>query len=226
MMDEPLRNTGFNIAADDTIDVDGKRHYLSAAIRQQEWVLLFYGDTPNSFGVIYNSRFLICRALNSETVRCFYDFSNYTYAPENRPDDMPYVEQELIWAQIRDNVLYVSHAHHTYSDSSMGKNAYITAIDMTSGRVVWRSGPRVANAQTFEIIGDVLVCGYGFTEEDDYLVQLNRWTGEELHRTPVKSAPEWIFTKGDRLLVRCYDRDYQFAVLDENAGLVSPVDIL
>src|SRR3712207_8478138 len=46
--------------------------------------------------------------------------------------DRPYVFQEIRWARQVDDVLYVSHSHSTYSASSMGMNAYITAIDVRS----------------------------------------------------------------------------------------------
>src|SRR3712207_9465393 len=64
--------------------------------------------------------------------------------------DRPYVFQEIRWARQVDDVLYVSHSHSTYSASSMGMNAYITAIDVTSGRRLWRSPPLVANATNLD----------------------------------------------------------------------------
>ena len=34
------------------------------------------------------------------------------------------------------------------------------------------------NSMNFVVKGDVILCGYGFTSEEDYLYQINRNTGE------------------------------------------------
>ncbi len=64
----------------------------------------------------------------------------------------------------------------------------------------------MANARTFLVSGNLIVSGYGFTAEDDFLYLLDRRTGKVLDRLPVPSAPEVIKLRGDRLYVRTYDR--------------------
>jgi len=64
----------------------------------------------------------------------------------------------------------------------------------------------VANARTFVVAGNLIVSGYGFTAEDDFLYLLDRRTGNVLDRVRVPSAPEVIKLRGDRLHVRTYDR--------------------
>ena len=54
--------------------------------------------------------------------------------------------------------------------------------------------------------GDLIVSGYGFTAEPDYLYLLDRRSGKVLDRVPVPSAPEILKLRGDRLHVRTYDR--------------------
>lgn len=141
-----------------------------------------------------------------------FDFSNYVLAPGWLPGDRDYVEQELNWAAEKDAILYVSHAHRTYAESSAGLNGYITAIDIRSGTVIWRTEPLVCNSRNFLIRDDVIICGYGFTAEPDFVHQLNRHTGETIARHPVRTAPEWLAEKGGRLFVRCYDTDYVFGL--------------
>jgi hypothetical protein len=41
---------------------------------------------------------------------------------------------------------------------------------------------------------------------------LDRATGRVLQRLPLKSAPDYILRKGDRLHVRCYDTNYVFGI--------------
>ena len=57
----------------------------------------------------------------------------------------------------------------------------------------------VANARTFVVTGDLIVAGYGFTAEPDFLYLLDRRTGKVLDRLPVASAPEIVKLRGDRL---------------------------
>ena len=64
----------------------------------------------------------------------------------------------------------------------------------------------MANARTFVVQEDLIVSGYGFTAEADFLYLLDRRTGKVLDRLLVPSAPEVIRLRGDRLRVRTYDR--------------------
>jgi outer membrane protein assembly factor BamB len=112
---------------------------------------------------------------------------------------------ELRWARLVGSTLYVSNAHRTYAASSRNRNAYLTAVDAGTGAIRWRSPALVANADSFAIVGHVIVTGYGFTAEPDYLFALDRRTGAILARLPVPSAPERIRMTGSTLTVRTYD---------------------
>ena len=50
-------------------------------------------------------------------------------------------------------------------------------LDPETGRVLWQSPSLVANADGFAVVGDVIVTGYGFTAEPDYLYALDRQNG-------------------------------------------------
>ena len=123
-----------------------------------------------------------------------------------RPPDGAWLE-EIRWARRTGSMLYVSHTHLTFARATRGRNAYISAIDRRTNTLVWRSPALVANARTFVVTGNVIVSGYGFTDEPDFLYLLDRRTGQVLDRLAVPSAPERIRLRGDRLLVRTYDRD-------------------
>jgi hypothetical protein len=77
---------------------------------------------------------------------------------------------------------------------------------------LWRSQPLVCNANNFVIINDVIICGYGFTAEPDFLYLIDKTTGEILQQIKVKTAPEYLIQKDNKLYVRTYDRDYLFEV--------------
>jgi hypothetical protein len=174
---------------------------LVRAVRQRDRVLAVYGEDFSS------GRYLV--ALDGATGRFSYgfDFAAYAYAPGAPAREREFVYQDIAWAAEEGDTLYVAHAHNTYARSSRGMNAYLTAIDTRRGRVLWRSAPLVANASNFELVGEHIVSGYGFTNEPDFLYLLDKQTGEVRQRLPVRSGPEYIIRKGDRLHVRAYDAD-------------------
>jgi len=174
---------------------------LIRAIRQRDRVLAVYGVDFAS------GRYLV--ALDRATGRFSYafDFAAYAYAPNAPAREREFVYQDIAWAVEEGDTLYVAHAHNTYARSSRGMNAYVTAIDMRRGRVLWRTAPLVSNASNFELVGDHLVTGYGFTQEPDFLYLLDKRTGEVRHRLGVRSGPGYIIRQGERLHVRAYDAD-------------------
>jgi outer membrane protein assembly factor BamB len=138
-----------------------------------------------------------------------FDFSSYWTAPVPGGQAWP---QDLLWARVVDERLYVSHAHLTYAESTGGLTGYLTALRVADGALLWRSRPRVANARTFEVVDDAIIVGYGFTAESDYLYVLDRFTGHVVQEERIRTAPTWIVMRGGILLVRAYDADYEFAV--------------
>jgi hypothetical protein len=118
--------------------------------------------------------------------------------------------QQVRWAQAHDGVLYLSNANMGYATASHGFNAFLTAIDLRTGKLKWRSKPLVANGRNFLLYGGYILSGYGFTAESDYLYVLARDTGAVAHRLSLPTKPDLLLTKGDRLHVRGYDKDFVF----------------
>ncbi len=179
---------------------------LVTAIRFTNTILLIYGI---NFG---QNRYLISVDPNSGEYRYGFDFFNYSYSPQYPEQEKEFINQRIYWAFEENNILYVSHAHGTYAKSSMGLNAYITAIDIESGKVLWRTKPLVSNSINFEIVGDTIITGYGFTDEPDYLYLLDKKTGEIYEQVKLKSGPNYILLKENRLHVRTYNTDYLFQI--------------
>lgn len=162
---------------------------LDGAVRQNGNVFL-----------VYEGRYLVGADARTQGLRYAFDFTTFTQPP-NRGEFEP-----LMWAREAGGVLYVSNSHLTYASQTMGRNAYLSAIDLGAKKTLWRSPALVANARTFVVTGDLIVAGYGFTAEPDFLYLLDRRSGKVLHRLPVPSAPELIKLRDGRLHVRTYDR--------------------
>ena len=168
----------------------------------------FYTFTGNHF---YEATGIIISGKN----HCYnIDMNSFSMIPDkvfeaNDPftDDRGYVN----FAKIKDGILYVSTGHKGYTANNPS-TGYITAIDLGNGEVLWKSAPQVSNAYNFEIIGDVIICGYGFTDEDDFLYVLNRTNGQVMEQIPLKSMAEYIVAKGSTLYVRTYNRNYEFSI--------------
>jgi len=198
-----------NLAVDDPNLKSFRGLKLNNVITDGERRLLLYGPDNSS------SCLLLSQRLDNGKLEYALDFSNYSYVPKYASADRDFVFQQIRWATRIGDVLYVSHGHNTYAKSSFGMNAYVSAIDLVSMKALWHSSPLVSNAYNFQVYGDYLITGYGFTAELDFLFLLRRDTGEAVARIPVKSGPEYIFRKNDRLFVRTYDADYVFRILQK-----------
>lgn len=166
-------------------------------------LFLLYGK---DFGDL---RYLMAADPATYTFKYGYDFQRWQYPPGEAGE---FTNQRVIWAVEEDGILYVSHGHNTYAKESGGRNAYLTAIDPKKDEILWRSPPLVANARTFLVLGDLIVSGYGFTAEPDFLYLIDRKTGEVAGRHALKTGPEQILLQDGLLYVRCYNTDDVFRV--------------
>lgn len=187
------------------------------------WVPATVGDLPRlqvinqgstliaTYGRGYDASVLLVFGPNGN-VRGAFDFTNWLTPVEALPGDEAFVHGGVRWAWVVEEVLYVTTSHRTYSASSKGKNAFLSAIDLGTGALRWQSDPLVCNAQDFVVIGDSLVCGYGFTAESDALYVLDRATGAVLSSTKLKTGPDYFIVRGEELFVRTYNTDYVFSI--------------
>jgi hypothetical protein len=158
---------------------------------------LVYGRDASS------GRFLV--AYSARRAYYVFDFKNYAWPPRIRPGDREFVYEQPVWAHEAAGVLYVENAHSTYASSSYSRNGYITAIDLKTRRTMWRSSALVANATTFLVTPHYLITGYGFTDEPDFLLLLDRRTGRVVSVLSLPTAPEKITWHGKLVHVRTYD---------------------
>ncbi len=199
-----FRNIGGNLPHE--IDTIWNDLIITAAFYDDSYIYCTYG---NNFAEGY-----ILNIYDSETLEILYniDFSSYKYSPDYIIEDYDYIQQRINWAEIKDNILYISNSHNTYAKSSNDMNAYVTAIDLTDMSILWRTDALVSNSYNFIIIDDVIICGYGFTDEPDHLYQVDIYTGEVLDKIPLKTAASYIIKKEQFLFVRTYNTNYVFDI--------------
>lgn len=144
------------------------------------------------------------------------DFERYVENPDYKLSERPLSDQHVFWVQCIDNVMYVSVGHKTRS-ADCPYTAYLVAVDLEdSFKVLWKSEPLVSNCDKFEVVGDVIFTGYGYAGEEDYLYEINRFTGEIFAKWPVDSPVNYIVEKGGTLYVRCIDTDYSYELVEES----------
>jgi hypothetical protein len=166
-------------------------------------------STANRRFVLYgangsNGRYLVAYDRGADALYGF-DFAAYAFPPRVKAGEHDLVYEQPQWAEESSGVLYVENAHLTFAASSYGRNAYITAVDLTSRKPLWRSPALVGNALDFLVTAHYLITGYGFTDEPDYLYVLDRRTGRVVDRLLLPNAPETITRSGNRIHVRTYD---------------------
>jgi len=139
-----------------------------------------------------------------------YNFEEFIDPPDRGESlfaDM--AEQEIKYARFVDDILYVSMGHRTYASASP-HTSYMMAIS-ESGEVLWKSEDQVCGSNNFVIAGDSIICGYGFTDEPDYIYVLNRENGKVQDRIKVKTSPYYFIPVGEgELYVLTYDTVYLY----------------
>ena len=191
-----LVSSRYHSPADPTRVGGDPPHPTPQLFRDADFQLAVHQRPPRRIFLLYGGRYLV-------SIRPYYavDFVNFA-----RPPNGPWAE-DLTWArQGKANPL-----RRTYApDLRFGdeRPQCVHHRDRCRGTQDPLAQPAlVANAQTFVVSGDLIVSGYGFTAEPDFLYLLDRRTGKVLDRLAVPSAPEVIRLRGERLFVRTYDRD-------------------
>ena len=108
-------------------------------------------------------------------------------------------------AYLKDGIFYGGSVMNGYAQPN---TCFLFAYDLDQDELVWRSADQSYNSMNFLVKGDVILCGYGFTEEDDYLYQINRNTGEIIDRLLLKKMPDLLIEQDGKLYVHTYSYDY------------------
>lgn len=89
---------------------------------------------------------------------------------------------------------------------------FMFAYDLENNKLLWRSADQTCNSMNFIVKDDVIICGYGFTSEDDYLYQLDLHTGEVLSRLTLKKQPDLLVYQDNTLYVHTYSYNYTIEI--------------
>jgi hypothetical protein len=157
--------------------------------------------------LVYGGRYLV--SVLERRVEHLYDLDLLRQPPDPNPQWSQFAVQDVTFAQVLDDTLYVCNGGGSYAKEVHGKKGFVTALDVATGQLIWRSEPLVCNA-TFAMAGDYLVTGYGFTDEPDNLFLLRRADGKIMQRVRLDTGPETIALEERRIVVEAYAHHYIF----------------
>ncbi|MGM0555438.1 MAG: hypothetical protein ACQEVA_03570 [Myxococcota bacterium] len=172
-------------------DVDGERVYL----------LVFARAEKTEYAVsIYDQRYFY-------TAVAFSSEDDVELEPRWAVDLSPLFEpyRELDDIQLGpDGTLYVNSNYQSYAKEVGGETAYFYAIAPGQAEVLWKAGPVVSRGD-FLVLDDVILTGYGFTAEPDYLFALDAETGAVLDKERVPTAHERMRETDEGIQVVTYN---------------------
>lgn len=108
-------------------------------------------------------------------------------------------------AYLKDGIFYGASVTNGYAQPD---TCFMFAYDLNNNELLWRSADQSYNSMNFVVKGDIIICGYGFTDEKDYLYQINRNTGEIIDRTELQKMPDLLVEQDGKLYVHTYSYNY------------------
>ena len=112
-------------------------------------------------------------------------------------------------ACLKDGIFYGASVTNGYAQPD---TCFMFAYDLENNKLLWRSADQTCNSMNFIVKDNVIICGYGFTYEDDYLYQLNLHTGEVLSRLKLKKQPDLLVYQDNTLYVHTYSYNYTIEI--------------
>ncbi len=131
---------------------------------------------------------------DSVQVDAWYDFS----------DEIEHGHGGIRFVLEEDSLIYVS-VGSDFTNPDVKHYGRIYCIDKTRHQISWMSDPLTANAESFILVNDVLICGYAVSEQDsgkDKLYMINKYNGETVKDITLPDSPVWIVNDNDRVIVK------------------------
>lgn len=119
------------------------------------------------------------------------------------PGDRRYISGNN--AYVEEGILYAGSIFNGYATPN---TCFMFAYDLINEKLLWRSEEQTYNSMNFIIKGDVILCGYGFTDEQDYLYQIDKHTGRVLEKLSLDKMPDLMAEKNGKLYMHTYSYDY------------------
>ena len=108
-------------------------------------------------------------------------------------------------AYLEDGIFYGASVANGYASPG---SCFMFAYDLNRDELLWRSADQSYNTMNFIVKGDIIICGYGFTDEKDYLYQINKNTGEIIDKIELKKQPDLLVEQDGKLYVHTYSYNY------------------
>lgn len=112
-------------------------------------------------------------------------------------------------ACLRDGIFYGASVTNGYAQPD---TCFMFAYDLEDNKLLWRSADQTYNSMNFILKDNIILFGYGFTSEDDYLYQLDLHTGEILSRLKLKKQPDLLVYQDHMLYVHTYSYNYTIEI--------------
>lgn len=170
-----------------------EREKLSLPMIGNEWNH-FYDDTYEYLWTD-DELYIFDRQISNSDTHCLYVLQY--------PTDRWYINGNN--AYLKDGIFYGASVTNGYAEPD---SCFMFAYDLEQDKLLWRSADQSYNSMNFVVKGDVILCGYGFTSEEDYLYQINRNTGEILDCLKLKKMPDLLVEQDGKLYVHTYSYDY------------------
>ena len=170
-----------------------EREKLSLPMIGNEWNH-FYDDTYEYLWTD-DELYIFDRQISNSDTHCLYVLQY--------PTDRWYINGNN--AYLKDGIFYGASVTNGYAEPD---SCFMFAYDLEQDKLLWRSADQSYNSMNFVVKGDVILCGYGFTSEEDYLYQINRNTGEIMDRLKLKKMPDLLVEQDGKLYVHTYSYDY------------------
>jgi hypothetical protein len=157
--------------------------------------------------LVYGGRYLV--VTRGDAALHIFDLEGLRHPPRADAQWAEFAVQDVTYAQIAADTLYVCNGGGSYARDVDGKKGFVSAIELATGALRWRSDPLVCNA-TFAVYGEYLITGYGFTAEPDYVFVLRLADGATLSKKKLATGPETLRLDGNKLRVETYGHSYDF----------------
>jgi hypothetical protein len=161
----------------------------------------------NRILLIYGGRYLV--SLIGMQTEVVFDLEALRHPPKATPQWKQFAQQDATYAQIVDDTIYLCNGGGSYAREVYGKKGFMSAIDLATGVIWWRSDPLRCNA-TFAVVGEYLATGYGFTNEPDFLYLLRIADGKTVAKAKLRSGPDSVSFDGKTIHVEAYRHVYEF----------------
>ena len=170
-----------------------ERENLSLPMIGNEWNH-FYDDTYEYLWTD-DELYIFDRQISNSDTDCLYVLQY--------PTDQWYINGNN--AYLKDGIFYGASVTNGYAEPD---SCFMFAYDLEQDKLLWRSADQSYNSMNFLVKGDIILCCYGFTAEEDYLYQINRNTGDILERLKLKKMPDLLVEQDGKLYVHTYSYDY------------------